>query len=301
MVARPRLGPDGDWQVEIGRGPGAFGRGGFADAAAAAAWAALAAEGIKPSTIRLGPRRVLGSGAEALRRWATDQGTLPLAEGGTHLAPMIRLAPLMADPACALPLAALTPTDLAAMRVRRQAALGGAAAMLLEQAALAAAIDALRALYLPDLDNPLFLPAPDGLALLEEADCARLLAMSAAGAPDLHRALALLLTTGAAPELLLGCRMGQVDAAGGWLHLAGQRLPWPAGLALPAALPEAPLLGQLDAAGLCHGLAALGAALGRPGLPLAAIWQTGLSLALRDGRHLDEALALAGLHYSSLP
>ncbi|MFC7556787.1 hypothetical protein ACFQU7_38120 [Pseudoroseomonas wenyumeiae] len=40
------------------------------------------------------------------------------------------------------------------LRARRRAALGSEATMLLEQAALAAAIDALRDLYLPDLSNP---------------------------------------------------------------------------------------------------------------------------------------------------
>jgi hypothetical protein len=292
MVTRPRPGPDGGWMVEIGKGPAAFGRGGFADAAAAAAWAEMAAQCIKPSTIRLGARRLLGTMAEALRRWAIDQGTLPLAEGGTHLAPVTRLAGLMADPVCALPLAALAPEDLAALRIRRRAVLQGEAAMLLEQAALAAAIDALRDLYLPDLSHPFLRPAPDGAMLLEKADCARLLALDEE--PVLARAMALLLTTGVAPSLLFAARLAQLDAE--TLRLGGQCLPWPAGLPQPAGVPEAPLLGGLNAAALARGVARCGLRLGQPALTPMALWLTGAVLAFRDGRHLDEAMALAGLH-----
>ena len=170
MAVRPRLHPDGGWMVRLGSGAAGFGRDGFADAAAAEAWAAMAAAAIAPSTIRIGPRRILATMAEALRRWAIDQGTLPEAEGGTHLAPLRRLADLMEDPLCALPLAAVTPADLVALRRRRAVALASPGAMLVEQAALAAAIDALRDLHLPRLSSPFLVPAADGLFLSDPAD-----------------------------------------------------------------------------------------------------------------------------------
>jgi hypothetical protein len=297
MVTRPKPGPDGGWIVEIGKGPAAFGRGGFTDAAGAAAWAEMAARCVGPSTIRLGPRRLLGTMAEALRRWAIDQGTLPAAEGGTHLAPITRLADVMADPACALPLAALQPEDLALLRARRRAALGSKAAMLVEQAALATAIDALRDLYLPDLPNPFFLPASDGLALLEEADCARLLSLLHGHAAGLDRAVALLLTTGAAPALLFSSTLSQrLPQNDGGLWFGGLSRPWPGGLARPQGTPGAPLLEALDAAALARHLESLGQRLGRTPLTAEALWLTGLALALRDGCHFDEAMILAGLH-----
>jgi hypothetical protein len=298
MVTRPKPGPDGGWMVEIGKGPNAFGRGGFADAATAAGWAEMAAQCIKPSTIRLGPRRLLGTMAEALRRWAIDQGTLPLAEGGTHLAPVTRLADVIADPACALPLAALGPEDLAALRARRLAALRNEAAVLVEQAALAAAIDALRDLYLPHLPNPFLHAAADGIALLEEADCARLLALAALEEPDLACALALPLTTGAAPTLLFSATLEPSGAAGAeWLLLRGLRLPWPSGLCRPQGPPGAALLGVMGPAALAQETARLGRRLGREALTPGTLWLTGLAVALRDGRHLDEAMVLAGLHH----
>lgn len=295
MVTRPKPGPDGGWMVEIGKGAAAFGRGGFADARAATAWAEMAAQCVKPSTIRLGPRRLLATMAEALRRWAVDQGTLPEAEGGTHLAPVTRLAELMADPACALPLAALQPEDLALLRARRRAVLGSEAAMLLEQAALAAAIDALRDLYLPDLPNPFLQPAPDGLALLEEADCARLLLLLPDSEPGLTRAVALLLTTGAAPARLFSATLSRCflpDHDG--LCFGGLSRPWPAGLARPKGPPDAPLLGTCDAAVLARELGRLSHRLGGAPLTIGALWLTGLTLALRDGCHFDEAMILAG-------
>ncbi|MBC9177904.1 hypothetical protein [Pseudoroseomonas ludipueritiae] len=301
MVTRPKPGPDGGWMVEIGKGPAAFGRGGFADAAAAAAWAEMAAQCVKPSTIRLGPRRLLGTMAEALRRWAIDQGTLPEAEGGTHLAPVTRLAELMADPACALPLAALQPEDLALLRARRRAALGSEAAMLLEQAALAAAIDALRDLYLPDLPNPFLRTAPDGLTLMEEADCARLLLLLQQHETGLARAVALLLTTGAAPARLFSATLPEcLSKAGDGLCLGGLLRPWPAGLARPQEPLGAPLLGALDAAALAQELENLSHRLGLASLTTETLWLTGLTVALRDGCHLDEAMALAGLHQACL-
>ena len=297
MVTRPKPGPDGGWMVEIGKGTVAFGRGGFADAGAAAAWAEMATRCVKPSTIRLGQRRLLATMAEALRRWAIDQGTLPEAEGGTHLAPVARLAGLMAEPVCALPLAALQPEDLALLRTRRHAALGSEAAMLLEQAALAAAIDALRDLYLPDLTNPFFEPAPDGLTLLEEADCARLLSLLRDIDTGLTQAVTLLLTTGAAPAWLFSATLSApLFQDNGSLCFGGLARPWPAGLAWPQRLSGALLLGALDTAALAREVESLGHRLGCAPLTIEALWLTGLVLALRDGCHFDEAMILAGLH-----
>jgi hypothetical protein len=277
--------------VEIGKGTAAFGRGGFADAAAAAAWGEMAAGCVKPSTIRLGPRRILGTMAEALRRWAIDQGTLPMAEGGTHLAPVQRLSDVMADPACTLPLAALDPDDLSALRARRLAALSGEAAMLAEQAALAAAIDALRDLHLPQLRNPFRQPAPDGVTLLHDDDRADLLLLCSRGDTAPHRAAALLLTTGIAPALLLSGRYPRREVAGAWLPPLAQQLLWPAP-------PHNRLRNDtLDQAGLAAGIAQLGAGLGLGHVEVQALWLTGLVTVMRDGLHLDEALVLAGLHH----
>jgi hypothetical protein len=244
----------------------------------------------------------MGTLAEALRRWAIDQGTLPLAEGGTHLAPVTRLAGLMADPACALPLAALQPEDLALLRRRRRLALGSEAGMLLEQAALAAATDALRDLYLPDLPNPFLQPAPDGVALLDEADCARLLSLLQRGEAGTERAVALLLTTGAAPALLFSATLSQLSSLDdGGLLLGGLSRSWPAGLTRPVGPPDALLLGPLEAGALTAEVSNLGRRLGREPLTPEALWLTGVALALRDGCHLDEAMALAGLHQPKPP
>jgi hypothetical protein len=169
MAARPLPDPQGGWMVRLGNGPAACARGGFASAAAASGWAAMVTEAARRSAIRIGPRRIPGTLAEALRRWAIDQGTLPEAEGGTHLAPLRRFEPLLSDPACAWPLAALRPDDLVALRARRRAALGEAA-MLVEQAALVAAVDALRDLYLSHLENPFCAVADDGVFLTPEGD-----------------------------------------------------------------------------------------------------------------------------------
>ena len=168
MAARPLPDPQGGWMVRLGSGPAAFGRGRFASAAAAADWAARAAGAARQSAFRIGPRRIAGTLAEALRRWSIDQGTLPEAEGGTHLAPVRRFESLLRDPTCAWPLTILLPADLAALRARRHAA--GEAMMLVEQAALAAAVEALRDLYLQHLDNPFHAAAPDGVFLPRHAD-----------------------------------------------------------------------------------------------------------------------------------
>jgi hypothetical protein len=287
MVMRPTPGRNGGWRVEIGKGPSAFGRDDFADAAAAEAWAGMAAQALKACTIRLGTKRIVATPAEALRRWAIDQGTLPLAEGGTHVAPVERLAGLMADPACALPLAAIVPGDLAALRLRRRAVLGNEAAMLVEQAALAAAIGSLLDLYLPGLAQPCFSAAPDGLQVLEDAACAQAIALALSRDADLGRAVALMLTAGLAPAALLAARLRDAGPGG---------LPWPDGLPRPLGAMDAPLLGPMTAATLAESIGAVGAAMGHPGLLPATLWLAGLTVALRDGRHLDEALALAGLH-----
>lgn len=163
MAARPLPDPQGGWMVRLGSGLAAFSRGGFIDAAAAADWAERAAEAARHCAIRIGPRRIPGTLAEALRRWSIDQGTLPEAEGGTHLAPLRRFNDLLCDPACAWPLSVLLPDDLEALRMRRGPQ--GLGMMLIEQAALAAAVEALRDLYLPHLDNPFHAPAADGIFL----------------------------------------------------------------------------------------------------------------------------------------
>jgi hypothetical protein len=289
MTLRPQPGPAGGWSVEIGKGPTAFGRNNFATAAEAESWSSMAQAALKASTIRIGPKRILGTGAEALRRWAIDQGTLPRDEGGTHLAPLARLQPLIADPACALPLAALLPEDLALLRARRRQALESEAAMLLEQAALAAAIDNLRDLYLPALEQPFHTAAPDGVFLPDDAACARILARSLQQDADLGRAVGLILTTGIAPSLLLAARARQLDREKGTLRWAGFEAAWPGGLEWPGFPPEAPLLGPLAEADLTRDVL-------RIGLALPALWLAGLGVALREGRHLDEAMALAGLH-----
>jgi hypothetical protein len=166
MAAGPLPDPQGGWMVRLGSGPAAFGRGGFASAAAADDWAGRAAEAARRSAIRIGSRRIPGTLAEALRRWLIDQGTLPEAEGGTHLAPIHRFESLLLDPACAWPLAILSPEDLVALRARR---VGGEAMVLVEQAAMAAAVEALRDLYLRHLDNPFHAVAADGVFLMEHA------------------------------------------------------------------------------------------------------------------------------------
>ena len=291
MTTRPQPGPQGGWSIELGKGAAAFGRDGFPTAEAASEWAEMASAALKVSTIRIGPKRIVGTGAEALRRWAIDQGTLPRAEGGTHLAPLARLQPLMDDPACALPLAALTPEDLASLRARRLAVLGDPAAMLVEQAALAAAIDDLASLHLPSLEQPFHRQAPDGLLLPDDAGCAAVISHTLAQDAVLGRAVGLVLTTGIAPSVLLACRTSDWNARTQCLRAQGLELAWPGGLATPDGSADSALLGELTTASLASAVLRIGGGLSLPGL-----WLAGLRVALRDGRHLDEALALAGLH-----
>jgi hypothetical protein len=284
MTLRPRPGPQGSWSIEVGKGSLAFGRTAFPCRDTAIGWAREAAEAVKSSTIRIGSKRILATGAEALRRWAIDQGTMPRAEGGTHLAPQLRLAALQEDPACTIPLAALSGAELAELRRRRLNVLGDHAAMMVEQAALAAAIDSLCELYLPHLPHPFLQPAPDEILLLGAADCAIAIAESARRTPEWQRAIGLLLLTGAAPHLLLGAQLSDLDRARQRLRLATGWVAWPSGLAWPEGTPTTPILAPLGDSAL------------HDGLPRDTYWLTGLHLALRDGRHLDEALALAGLH-----
>ena len=297
MMLRVKPGARGEWQVAIGQGVGGFGRSGFADRAAAEDWAARAGQALRASTVRIGSKRFLGTAAEALRRWAIDQGTLPLAEGGTQIAPLARLAPLMADPDCALPLAALGPAELEALRRRRLSALGSQAAMLAEQAALAAALEQFRDFHLPALDDPFAEPAADGLCVLDEASCAQAIGWAGQDSAVLGRAIGLLLTTAAPLEALLACSRGHADRAGGRLCLpGGQILPAPPDLLPPPGEdPAAPLLGGLrQGPAFQAALAAIADRLGRPGLGADALRLTALTLALHQGQHLDEVLALAG-------
>jgi hypothetical protein len=297
MTTRPQPGPEGGWSIGLGKGSTAFGRDGFPTAEAASDWAEMAAAALKASTIRIGPKRIIGTGAEALRRWAIDQGTLPRAEGGTHLAPLARLQSLMADPACALPLAALKPEDLAGLRARRRATVGSESAMLVEQAALAVAIDELTSLYLPRLEQPFHRLAPDGLSMPDDAHCAGLISRCLATDAELGRAVGLILTTGIAPPVLLASRTGDWNPRTQRLYAQGLELAWPGGLATPAGAPGSLLLGRLSA----PSLAAAVLRIGGKGLNLPGLWLAGLRVALRDGRHLDEALALAGLHSAAAP
>lgn len=213
MAARPLPDPQGGWMVRLGSGPAAFSRGGFASVAAADHWAEQAAEAARRSAIRIGPRRIPGTLAEALRRWCIDQGTLPEAEGGTHLAPVRRFESLLQDIACAWPLAILSPEDLSALRARRRPL--GVAAMLVEQAALAAAVDALRELHLPQLDNPFHAPADDGVFLPERM----------AGSPPAARSLAAYVTAlregQHLDEVLVLAGLHDPKAHGARLHAAG--------------------------------------------------------------------------------
>lgn len=288
MSMRPVPGPDGDWSVEIGKGPTAFRRDGFVSSAEAQLWAEAASTALKKSTIRIGHKRISGTGAEALRRWAIDQGTLPASEGGTHQAPVNRLAPLMADPASALPLFALESEDLVGLRTRRLEALGELCGMLVEQAALAVAIDDLREFYLPDLDNPFHRPAKDGVFILEAACCAQVLSEAQRRDADLGRAVALILTTGLSPDLLLASHAHESEGRLSW---EGGEVAWPAGLHWPRET-DRPVPSHWTLQTLQDAVVRIGV----EGLTLSSLWLTGLYTALQDGRHLDEALSLAGIH-----
>jgi hypothetical protein len=296
MVTRVRPGRDGTWQVAVGQGPMAFQREAFSDRAAAEDWAVMATLAARVCMVRIGTKRFLGTAAEALRRWAIDQGTLPRCEGGTGLAPLQRLGGLMADPDCALPLAALQPGDLAGLRARRLDALGCPAEMLVEQAALAAALEHFRDFHIPALDDPFAEPAPDGLCLLDEAACGQAIGWALSEGPVPGRLVALMLATAAPPEMLLACCNGHAEARSGQLRLpGGQVVAVAADLLPPADAPAAdPLLPGLTPAAAAAMLARLATRLGRPGMTPAALQLTALTLALAQGQHLDEVLGLAG-------
>lgn len=296
MVTRVRPGRDGTWQVAVGQGPMAFQRDAFTDRAAAEDWAAMATLAARVCMIRIGTKRFLGTAAEALRRWAIDQGTLPRSEGGTQLAPLQRLGALMADADCALPLAALQPGDLAALRARRLATLGCPAEMLVEQAALAAALEHFRDFHIPSIDDPFAEPGPDGLCVLEEALCAQAIGWAGQSGAAIGRLVGLMLTTAAPLEALLACCNGHADRRGSQLRLpGGQQVSVPAELLPEADAPDAgPLLPGLTAAAAGHAIAGIGRRLGRPGLTPPALQLTALTLALNQGQHLDEVLSLAG-------
>ncbi|MFZ6765336.1 hypothetical protein [Pseudoroseomonas sp. WGS1072] len=300
------------WQVCIGRGAAALHRAPFQDRAAAEAWEGMASAALRRCTIRIGSKRFLGTAAEALRRWAIDQGTLPRAEGGTQIAPLHRLAGLLAEPECALPLAALGPADLQALRARRRVALGGAAPMLAEQAALGAALAQFCDFHLPGLDSPLLGLAPDGLGLLSPVDCGRAIAWAQREGRDLGLLVGLVLTTGAAAADLLACRLGDLDPQTGLLRLPGggrillaaadrpaegaATAPLLSGLPAEPALLR-PVLAELARCLECPGLEYRGLeyrGLESRGLDWPAMQLTGLVEALRGGLHPDEILPLLG-------
>ncbi|MXP65572.1 hypothetical protein E0493_19675 [Roseomonas sp. M0104] len=297
MLTRVRPGQDGGWQVLVGQGATGFGRDGFPDRAAAEDWAGRAGLAARQCTIRISSKRFLGTAGEALRRWAIDQGTLPRAEGGTQVAPLQRLMPLLEEPDCALPLAVLSPEDLAALRGRRRAALPSPGAALAEQAALAAALEQFRDFHLPALDDPFGEIAPDGFCVLDEASCAQAIGWAGQMSEAWGRLVALVLTTGAPVAALLAACCGHADIRAGRLHLPGGPVLTPPADLLPdpAASPEAPLLPGLREAGVvAAGMRELGSRLRRPGLQADALQLTALVAALNQGQHLDEILVLAG-------
>lgn len=225
------------------------------------------------SSFRIGRKRVVATLAGTLGRWAVQQGILPRAEGGTQCPPATRLAGLLADPAAELPLSALTPAVLAALRERRRDALGSPDAVLVEQAALAAAVTELCTLRGLRWPHPLATPAADGMALLTPdalADARR-------DAGEEASALDLALATGARLDELEALARGA--CLSGWLALPGRRVVLPPDLAARlAARPGA-------------GLAAL---LRRLGLTEPALRLTALAGRLAAGSHLDEVFLLAG-------
>ncbi|PHK93682.1 hypothetical protein CR162_16975 [Pseudoroseomonas rhizosphaerae] len=285
----------------IGQGDAAFRHGAFLDRDAAQGWAAQAAEAKRACTVRIGSKRFLGTAAEALRRWAIDQGTLPRDEGGTQLAPLLRLAPLLEDPACAWPLGLLDAAELAALRRRRLAALDDLGAMLAEQAALFAALEMFRDFYLPALDDPFARIAPDGLCILDEASCAQAIAWGGQVSEDMGLAIGLMLTTAAPAEALRTCREAQADRLAGRLHLPGGLTLRPAGGLMPAPRKGAASLllpGLPELAGMQRAVGEIGRRIGRPGLTTEALRLTALAGALCGGRHLDEVLLMAGARLS---
>lgn len=225
------------------------------------------------STFRIGRRRVLATGAEALGRWAIQIGILPRAEGGTQRPPAERLAALMADPACALPLAALDPATLVALRERRLAALGSQDAMLVEQAALAAAIATLCEVHGLHWPHPMAAVAGDGVSLLDAGSLEVLRRRTGADALDL--------------ALACGARFAEMETASvttdddgaAWIVLPGR---W-------VQAPPRPGPSLRSASGA--GFRALAAAQGLEETPLRL---TALAGRLGRGSHLDEAFLMVG-------
>ena len=279
----------GGWQVQLGRGAEQMRYGGFPSAAAATAWGDALALAMPASTFRVGRKRVLATGAEALGRWAIQQGILPRAEGGTQLAPALRLADLLADPACALPLAALGPTELAGLRARRLGA--GAAVMLAEQAALAAAIAMLFELQGMTLAQPFAALAPDGWQLPAEAMCRQALAQARQESPGHAAALELLLASGAAPTELAACGPAGFNPQQQALLLPGRRVALPPGLARRA---EAGLRAWQQP-GFAAWLAGWRPRAAGAGPLSEGSWRlAALVRRLEGGSHLDEVFILAG-------
>ena len=203
---------------------------------------------LRASTVRVGAKRLVATGAEALRRWAIEQGTLPHAEGGTQLAPIVRLGGLLDDPACALPLAVLGPDELAALRERRRAA-GPVAAVLAEQASLASAIQTFCEFFRLALPHPFAAVAPDAWTLLSRERYAELRSLARRVDAALELALELLWVTAAEPAELAACQQQDVDRASRSLQLPGRQV------ALPPALFRRLPPGGLAGASLLPGLA----------------------------------------------
>jgi hypothetical protein len=287
----------GGWHVALGQGASCLRQGPFTGRAEAEDWAMRAGLAVKQCTIRIGSKRFLGTAAEALQRWAIDQGTLPRVEGGTQLAPTRRLASLAADPACQWPLSLLQPASLAALRRVRISVLASPAPTLCEQAALAAALKQFRDFHLPGLDDPFGEAAPDGVHVLDDPACRLAQAQAELMGGFWPRLIGLLLSSGASwEELCAGC-CGQVDRAAGCLHLAGGRRIAVPGQWLPDAsrAADAPLLpGCYDAETLMAGFAAMSRRLNCSSLRPEAFQLTALVAALARGCHLDEMLRMAG-------
>lgn len=253
--------------------------------------------------VRVGAKRLVATGAEALRRWAIDQGTLPRAEGGTQLAPIVRLGGLLDDPACALPLAALSPAELAALRQRRQA-VGPAAAVLAEQASLASAIQTFCEFFQLVLPHPFAAVAPDAWSILSRERYAQLRGLARRVDPALELALELLWVTAAEPAELAACQQQDVDRASRALLLPGRQVALSP--ALFRRLPQSGLAGASLVPGLAEGrleawLAEPSAGGGgtarrpadrNPAMAPQALRLGGLVARLQAGSHLDEILPL---------